>query len=492
MSLPLTQTPEWRALEQHRRNFTHSLQDLQNADPVRNQTFNFTHEGLSLNLAKCHVTNETLKLLANLASARDVEGFRDRMISGSLINTTENRAVLHTALRAEHSAHSAAIVELHQKMAAFVERVRLGRWLGATGQKIRHIVNIGIGGSDLGPRLVVGALKSFASGPKVHFVANADATDLLDVLTDIEPAETLFVIVSKTFTTQETLLNAHTARKWLVQALGDAAVVRHFVAVSTNTAAMREFGIDPENAFTMWDWVGGRFSLWSSVGLSIALAIGWQNFEQLLAGAAAMDRHFTTAPLARNLPVLQALISIWYRNFWSTQAEAVLPYAERLRELPRFLQQLEMESNGKRVDRAGNLLDYSTAPVVFGECGTIGQHSFHQWLHQGTDPALACLIGVEQDQSQQPEHHNVLLANLRAQADALAFGHHDIDLHRTNPGNRPSSMLWLKKLDPYHLGLLLAFYEHKVVTQGIIWNINSFDQFGVELGKQLAHKYLAR
>jgi glucose-6-phosphate isomerase len=490
-----TALAEWQALQRHRQDFTATLQQLYEQ---RRQPLGFACEGLTLDLSHCHLTPETLALLLDLAKAAEVEAWRGRMVRGEKINTTEHRAVLHMALRGSlpDDAHvddvavTPAIQALQQQMAKFVADIREGRWLGATGKPIRHIVNLGIGGSDLGPRLVVKALKHYASGPKVHFVANADAADLLDVLELLDPAETLFVVVSKTFSTQETLLNARSARQWLVRALGEAAVSRHFVAVSTNHAAMAEFGINPDNAFGLWDWVGGRFSLWSSVGLAIALAIGWDKFLQLLHGAAAMDRHFLTAPHNSNLPVLLAMIGIWYRNFWDSQAEAVLPYSERLRELPRYLQQLQMESNGKCVRRDGSPVDYPTMPAVFGECGTIGQHSFHQWLHQGTDLVLAEFIGVRQDGEGAPEHHQVLRANLQAQAEALALGSDHADPHRCNPGNRPSLTLWLDRLDPYHLGLLLALYEHKVFVQGVVWDINSFDQFGVELGKRLAQQKL--
>lgn len=491
----VTDIPDWQALQRHKESFVQTLVDLQ-WDTVGPQNLHFSCDGLTLDLAKCHLTPETQALLTNLAKAVRLEDWRERMVRGEKINSTENRAVLHMALRGslpndleiDGVKVTQAMQALHRQMADFVAAVREGRWLGATGKPIRHIVNLGIGGSDLGPRLVVRALKHFTSGPKVHFVANADAADLHDVLEPLDPAETLFIVVSKTFSTQETLLNARSARQWLVSTLGEAAVGQHFVAVSTNHQAMTEFGIDSKNAFPLWDWVGGRFSLWSAVGLSIALAIGWQNFTQLLAGAAAMDRHFLTTPLDKNLPVQQAMTGIWYRNFWGSHAEAVLPYSERLRELPRFLQQLQMESNGKSVTRDGQLVTYPTSPAIFGECGTIGQHSFHQWLHQGTGLTLAEFIGVKQDGEQAPEHHRAMLANLQAQAEAMAFGADNPDPHRCNPGNRPSLMLWLERLDPYHLGLLLALYEHKVFVQGIVWGINSFDQFGVELGKRLAQR----
>ncbi|MDD5586490.1 MAG: glucose-6-phosphate isomerase [Alphaproteobacteria bacterium] len=495
MSAKLTEKPEWKALEAHcDKTRADSLRDLFAADPKRAEHFSLKVDGLAADFSRHRLTDETVSLLVKLAEAQNLADWRARMLRGDKINNTEDRAVLHTALRTPSDKPVTVdgrdvipdVRALQKRMAAFTGEVREGRWLGATGKPIRDVVNIGIGGSDLGPRLAVGALRSFASGPRVHFVANADAADLLGVLEGLDPATTLFAIVSKTFTTQETLLNAATARQWLVGRLGEAAVARHFVAVSTNLKAVKEFGIDDANVFPMWDWVGGRFSLWSSVGLSVALAIGWNNFKALLDGAAVMDEHFFTAPLARNVPVLMALAGIWNRNFRGSACLAVLPYSERLRDLPRYLQQLEMESNGKSVTREGEAVDYATAPALFGECGTIGQHSFHQWLHQGTDVTPADFIGVREDDLGKPEHHRALLANMEAQAEALKLGRQADDPRRTNPGNRPSTLLWLDRLDPRGLGLLLALYEHKVFVQGVVWEINSFDQWGVELGKALA------
>ncbi|MDD5587443.1 MAG: glucose-6-phosphate isomerase, partial [Alphaproteobacteria bacterium] len=397
----LTQKPEWKALEAHRdKTRAVTLQDLFHADSGRGARLTLKVDGLAADFSRHHVTDETVSLLVKLAGAQKLEDWRARMFRGDKINNTENRAVLHTALRA--ATDRPVMVDgrdvmpdvraLQKRMAVFTDEVREGRWLGATGKPVRDVVNIGIGGSDLGPRLAVGALRSFAMGPRVHFVANADAADLLGVLAGLDPAATLFVVVSKTFTTQETLLNATTARQWLVASLGEAAVARHFVAVSTNLKAVESFGIADANVFPMWEWVGGRFSLWSSVGLSVALAIGWRNFKALLDGAAFMDEHFSTVPLDQNMPVLMALAGIWNRNFRGSACLAVLPYSERLRDLPRYLQQLEMESNGKSVTREGETVDYPTAPALFGECGTIGQHSFHQWLHQGTDVTPADFI----------------------------------------------------------------------------------------------------
>jgi glucose-6-phosphate isomerase len=502
MASNLTQKPEWQALEAHRETMRAiSLRDLFAADPGRAARFTLKVDGLAADFSRHHLTDETVSLLANLARAQNLEDWRARMFRGDKINNTEDRAVLHTALRT--TSDKPVLVDgrdvipevraLQKRMVAFTDEVREGRWRGATGKPMVDVVNIGIGGSDLGPRLAVGALRSFTKdGPRVHFVANADAADLLGVLAGLDPATTLFVVVSKTFTTQETLLNATTARQWLTGALGEGAVTRHFAAVSTNLKAIASFGIAEANVFPMWDWVGGRFSLWSSVGLSVALAIGWNNFKALLDGAAEMDEHFFTVPLAQNMPVLMALAGIWNRNFLGSACHAVLPYSERLRDLPRYLQQLEMESNGKSVTREGEALDYPTAPALFGECGTIGQHSFHQWLHQGTDITPADFIGVREDDLNRLEHHRALLANMEAQAEALKLGRQADDPRRTNPGNRPSTLLWLDRLDPRGLGLLLALYEHKVFVQGVVWGINSFDQWGVELGKALAKEAMLR
>jgi glucose-6-phosphate isomerase len=372
-------------------------------------------------------------------------------------------------------------------MAQFANDVREGRWLGTTGKQIRHIVNIGIGGSDLGPRLAVKALTPFAKGPQLHFVANADAFELLNVIGKVDPAETLFVVVSKTFTTQETLLNARTARRWLAGGLGEAAVAKHFVAISANLKEVEKFGIAAANTFPIWDWVGGRYSLWSAVGLGIMLAIGPGHFERMCDGAAAMDEHFRSADFTKNVPVMLALLGIWNRNFLKTSAQAILPYSERLRDFPRYLQQLEMESNGKTVMRYGKPVDYTTAPIIFGECGTVGQHSFHQWLHQGSDIAPADFIGVSSDDLNEPDHHKALLANMVAQATALAFGRLEAaSPQEVYPGGRPSNIILLDRLDPFHFGLLIALYEHRTFVEGTLWNLNPFDQPGVELGKKLA------
>jgi len=496
-----TQTRAWAALQAlYEKEPRASLADLFASDNARAGWLSVRVDGLFIDLSRHLVTREVLEALLALAREQDLERWREKMFSGEAINATEKRAVLHTALRARDDA--SIVVEgrdvmeevraCRKNLEGFVSDVRSGAWRGASGKAITDIVNIGIGGSDLGPRFVVSALRSQWSGPRVHFVANVDPVDLLDVLEPLNPATTLFVVVSKTFTTQETLLNAMSARAWLISALGEAAIARHFVAVSTNRKAVELFGIDAErNMFAMWDWVGGRYSLWSAVGVSIALAVGYGAFRDLLSGAAAMDAHFRSAPLAVNAPVLFGLIGLWSRNFCGMTAEAVLPYGERLRELPRYLQQLNMESNGKSVTRDGSSVDYATGPVIFGECGSVGQHSFHQWLHQGTDCVGAEFIGVTDDGMCRPDHTMVLQAHMAAQIEALKSGRASADPARANQGNKPSVVIQLERLDPYHLGLLLALYEHKVFVQGVLWDINSFDQFGVELGKKLAAEILA-
>ncbi|MFY9288883.1 MAG: glucose-6-phosphate isomerase [Alphaproteobacteria bacterium] len=496
MVVSLKESPAWQALLKHRDDLkAQSLGDLVLQDAARLEMCDVACEGLHFNYAFQRTTSKTIELLVRLAEQQSLDAMRARMFRGDKINATENRAVLHVALRTKNK--EALLVDgrnvlediqaVHEKMARFTSDVRSGQWKGVTNKPIRHIVNIGIGGSDLGPRLAVNALVSDASNLTTHFVANIDAFDLVSTLKALDPAETLFVVVSKTFTTQETLANARLARQWLTAALGDQAVAQHFVAVSTNAVEVEKFGISPDNIFPMWDWVGGRYSLWSAVGLSVALALGMDHFKKLCDGAAVMDEHFRNAPLDKNIPVLMALLGVWNRNFWDAPALAILSYSERLRDLPRYLQQLDMESNGKSITRDGRTVDYATGPIIFGECGTVGQHSFHQWLHQGFECVPADFIGIVSDDLKQPEHHRALLTNMMAQAGALAFGQQQT----TSPfdryaGNRPSNVITLDKLDPYHLGLLLALYEHKVFTQGVIWNINSFDQPGVELGKAMA------
>ncbi|MDE1901588.1 MAG: glucose-6-phosphate isomerase [Alphaproteobacteria bacterium] len=492
----MTKTPAWQALADHAAAARgRGFDTLFAADAARVTACRISVDGLRLAYAFQNVDAQTVGLLTALAAQQKVADWRAHMFAGGRINATENRAVLHTALRQRGDAPVLVdgvdiIPEMRavqKRMAAFVDDVRSGQWRGATGKPMRHIVNIGIGGSDLGPRMAALALRPFVTGVDVHFVANVDAFDLNNVLDKIDAAQTLFVVASKTFTTQETLLNARSARQWLVEKLGEGAVKKHFVAVSVNAGEVEKFGIHADNMFPMWGWVGGRYSLWSAVGLSLALAIGNAHFRALLDGAAAMDDHFRTAPLEANMPVMMAMLGIWNRNFLGMPALAVLPYCERLRELPRYLQQLEMESNGKSVTRAGAPVQCDTTPALFGECGTVGQHSFHQWLHQGTTPVAADFIGVARDDLGKPEHHRALMSNMAAQMAALAFGQkRPAAPHDNYPGGRASSLILVDDLTPRALGMLLALYEHKVFVQGVVWDINSFDQPGVELGKRLA------
>lgn len=496
----LVNSPSWQALLRHQEGMKSNkitLARLIENEPARIKQCSVEVDGLALNYALNLVTEETVTLLAQLAKQRGVEEWRDRMFSGEAINATEGRAVLHTALRARGDKPAMVngrdvmpdILATRHRMAKFVEDVRSGAWKSATGRPFRHVVNIGIGGSDLGPRLVAQALAASASGPQVHFVANADAWELSSLLARLDPESAMFVIVSKTFTTPETLLNAKLAREWLTEALGEDATERHIVAISSNIDKALEFGVGPDQIFPMWDWVGGRYSLWSSVGICIALSLGMDLFGKLLDGAAAMDEHFRTAELSRNMPCLMAMISVWQHNFCgAAPAQAVLPYCERLRDLPRYLQQLEMESNGKSVTREGGAVEVATVPAIFGECGTVGQHSFHQALHQGTQVVPVEFIGVMHDDLGHPDNHLALLSNMVAQAGALAFGQGSSAPHDVCPGNRPCMILTLDRLDPYRLGMMLALYEHKVFVQGVVWGINSFDQPGVELGKRLARE----
>ena len=501
----LTMSPAWQGVQREAARLKDvTLLDLFAGDADRWQRLQTRIPGLLLDYSKQNIDQGALAVLLTLAEQQDVAGWRAKMLTGVAINHTEKRAVLHTALRRPFNAPltidaqdvMVLVQAVHSRMAVTVDAIRSGSWLGATGARITDIVNIGIGGSDFGPRMVVTALEDYQAVPRAHFVANVDADELQRVFARCNPAQTLFVVASKTFTTQETMLNAATARQWLIDKLGEAAVARHMLAVSTNLTATKSFGLPDENVFGFWDWVGGRYSLWSAVGLSIALALGMEAFDELRAGAAALDEHFRTAPLAKNLPVLLALIGVWNRNFRDCSVHAVLPYAERLRLFPTFLQQLEMESNGKRVNRAGEQVDYATSPVLFGSAGTVGQHSYYQMLHQGTDCIPADFIGVQHNDFDRPEHETVLHAHLLAQPEALLRGRNAVELapqtpdaaiipHRVAPGNRCSTMLLLDKLDAWHLGMLTALYEHKVFVQSVLWDINAFDQWGVELGKQL-------
>ena len=507
----LTELPEWKALQQHYEQTRGArLRDLFAQDHARGEKMCLEAGELYLDYSKNRITNETLSLLLKLAEAVDLRQQIEDMFTGQKINITEGRAVLHTALRAPHGTRimvdgTDVVPEVHkvlQKMRTFAERVRSGYWRGHTGRRIEHIVNIGIGGSDLGPAMAYQALKPFSDRSiRCHFVSNIDATSLVEVLQECDAEKTLFVICSKTFTTLETLTNAHSARRWLVSALGDEAAVRsHFVAVSTNEREVETFGIDKQNMFGFWEWVGGRYSLPSAIGLSLLLAIGPDNFRQMLAGLRDMDEHFRTAPFDRNMPVLLALIGIWYNNFYGAQSLAVLPYNEYLSRFPAYLQQLDMESNGKSVDRSGNpIMEYQTGPVIWGEPGTNGQHAFYQLIHQGTKLIPCDFIGFAEPNNPLGNHHNLLMSNYFAQTEALAFGktreqveaegHPQWQIpHRVMDGNHPTNSLLGKRLTPRALGQLVALYEHKVFTQGAIWNINSFDQWGVELGKALAKK----
>jgi glucose-6-phosphate isomerase len=481
----LTRSPAWRALAGHHEKISATtLSALFAADPERAQRFNIEAGPVFLDYSRHRVDAETLRLLVALAEQAQVREWTAKMFAGEPINATEGRAVLHVALRARDAAPE--VRQTRERMRRFVEEAR--------GEgRVTDVVNIGIGGSDLGPRMLTRALRSFRkSGPRAHFVSNIDPADLDATLADLAPQTTLFVVASKTFTTAETLANAGRARAWLEAGLGRSAdLSRHFAAATANVAGAATLGVPPERVFPMWDWVGGRYSLWSAVGLPLALAIGMDAFEALLGGAADMDAHFRSAPLARNLPVLLALLEIWCVNFLGAQTRAVIPYSEDLRDLPAYLQQLEMESNGKRVDREGHEVDYATAPVVWGASGTNSQHSFHQLLHQGTRLVpVDFIIAREPDPSREQA---ALAANALAQASALAFGHATPGApHKALPGNRPSSVLLLERIAPEALGALIAAYEHKVFVEGIVWNLNSFDQWGVEHGKTLARTLAPR
>jgi glucose-6-phosphate isomerase len=511
----LTALPEWRALGAHAaaRREAH-LRDLFAADPNRFDRFSLALDDLLVDYSKQRVTEETIGLLAALARAAEVEAWRDRMFAGERINTTENRAVLHVALRnrsgrpilVDGADVMPAVAGVLDQMRRFTEAVRGGAWRGATGETITDVVNIGIGGSDLGPLMVCEALKPYwRPDLRPHFVSNVDGAHLAHTVARLDPARTLFVVASKTFTTQETMTNAVSARAWLTAALGEDAVARHFVAVSTNAAEVARFGIDTANMFAFWDWVGGRYSLWSAIGLPIALAVGYEAFAELLAGAHEMDEHFRTAPLERNMPAMLALIGIWNRNFLGAATTAILPYDQHLHRFAAYLQQGDMESNGKSVRRDGRPVDTATGPIVWGEPGTNGQHAFYQLIHQGTDLVPADFLAAAESQTPLADHHDKLLANYLAQTEALAFGKNAAEAraelerqglkgealeallpHKVFDGNRPTTSILYRRLTPRRLGSLIALYEHRIFVQGVVWGINSFDQWGVELGKQLA------
>jgi glucose-6-phosphate isomerase len=505
--------PAWHKLREHAKavEAVH-LSDLFDQDPGRGDRLVIDDLGLYFDYAKHRITDETLQLLLQLAEECDLRQRIDAMFRGDKINVTENRAVLHVALRAPRDAHIVVdgedvVPEVHavlDKMSAFAERVRSGAWQGFTGQRIRNVVNIGIGGSDLGPVMAYEALRHYsARDMSFRFVSNIDGTDFAEAVRDLDPAGTLFIVASKTFTTQETMTNAHSARRWLLDTLSDeAAVANHFVAVSTNATEVAKFGIDTANMFGFWDWVGGRYSMDSAIGLSTMLAIGPEHFRAMLAGFHAMDEHFRTAPFARNMPVIMALLGVWYTNFFGAESIAVLPYDQYLKRFPAYLQQLTMESNGKYITLDGEPVDYQTGAIYWGEPGTNGQHSFYQLLHQGTRLVPCDFIGFCQSLNPIGAHHDLLMSNIFAQGEALAFGKTTdavraagtpdwLAPHRTFEGNRPSTTILAERLTPEMLGKLVALYEHSVFVQGVIWHINSFDQWGVELGKVLAKKITA-
>jgi len=494
-------TAAWRALAAHAEALRpQHLRELFAADPERFAKFSLRQDGLLLDFSKQRVSGETLALLREFAAAADFDGWKQKLFAGETINHTERRAARHMALRAAPKAPPEVQAVL-ARMQDFCERIHSGQWRGFSGERITDVVNIGIGGSDLGPRMAVKALAAWQQPDiAVHFVANVDSADIAPLLARLNPRTTLFIVASKTFTTLETLTNAHTARNWLLATAGDPdAVARHFVALSTNLDATWEFGIAADNVFEFWDWVGGRFSLWSAIGLSIALAVGWKQFEQLLAGAQNMDTHFLSAPATDNLPLTLALLTLWNTDFLGAGTHAVLPYSQSLSLLPAYLQQLEMESNGKQTDRDGEPLGIATCPVLWGEAGTNGQHSFYQLIHQGGQTIPCDFIALREADFPLAGHHAKLLANCLAQSAALAFGQTRAEVdaagvpaalapYKTFPGNQPSTTLVLPRLTPYTLGQVLALYEHKVFCLGVLWNLNSFDQWGVELGKQLANR----
>ena len=513
-------TNAWKQLGDHaRRMRAVHMRDLFADDSGRFERYSIQFEDILVDFSKHLITDETMNLLIKLAEETHLKSAIDAMFAGEKINETENRAVLHTALRnrsdkpvyVDGKNVMPEVNAVLAQMESFSGKVISGEWRGYTGERITDIVNIGIGGSDLGPVMVTEALKPYAEkNIRVHFVSNVDGTHLVETLKNLKPASTLFIVVSKTFTTQETMTNAHSAKKWLLEKLADERVVaRHFVAVSTNVSAVKAFGIDEKNIFKFWDWVGGRYSLWSAVGLSIACSIGFDRFRELLEGAHAMDRHFRETEFRRNIPIILALLGIWYRNFFDAPSWAILPYDQYLHRFPAYLQQADMESNGKSVDRNGFKTDYQTGPIIWGEPGTNGQHAFYQLIHQGTQLIPCDFLAAAQSHNDIGDHHRKLLANFFAQTEALMNGKNESEVRKelmteglsgekleklipfkVFSGNRPTTSILYKKLTPRVLGALTAMYEHKIFVQGIIWNIYSFDQWGVELGKQLAKKIL--
>ncbi len=514
-----TQTAAWKKLKTHHKTLKNTaIKALFEADNNRFKKFSLQYPDMLVDFSKNIMNARTHSLLLELAQEVELETAIAQMFGGEMINQTENRSVLHTALRNRSEKPvfynkenvMPPIKAVLEQMKVFVQKITSGAWKGYTEKPITDVVNIGIGGSDLGPVMVVEALKSYKNHLNIHFVSNVDASHIAEVLKKVNPETTLFLVASKTFTTQETMTNAHTARQWFVQhAKNEAHVAKHFVALSTNAAEVAKFGIDTQNMFGFWDWVGGRYSLWSAIGLSIALAVGFDKFEQLLEGAYAMDKHFVNTPLKKNIPVTLALIGVWYNNFFGYETEAILPYDQYLHRFAAYFQQANMESNGKYVDRAGNKVNYQTGPIIWGEPGTNGQHAFYQLIHQGTKIIPADFIATAISQNPLHDHHNKLLANFFAQTQALAQGKTEetviaelraqglsqTEIDKLTPykvfeGNRPTNSILLKELTPYTLGGLIAMYEHKIFVQGIIWNVFSFDQWGVELGKQLANNIL--
>jgi len=514
-SINPTKTEAWSKLAQHfeaTKNI--HLRELFNNDADRKNNFTLNFADFSVDYSKNRIDQKTMDLLIQLANEVDLKDAISKYFGGDIINETEGRAVLHTALRSQ--SDEAVLVDGENvkpeikktlaKIEAFTNKVVSGEWKGYTDKKITDVVNIGIGGSDLGPDMVVDALKYYKNHLNVHFVSNIDGDHVQEIIKVLNPETTLFVIASKTFTTQETLTNANTIRKWFLESASEEAIKKHFVAVSTNIKSVSEFGIDSDNIFPMWNWVGGRFSLWSTVGLSISLAVGFDNFNNLLKGASAMDDHFKNESFDKNIPVVLALLSIWYNNFYQTDSEVILPYSQYLNKLSAYLQQAIMESNGKSVDRNGERVDYQTGNIIWGSAGTNSQHAYMQLVHQGTKLIPADFIGFEESLYGNEEHHAKLMANFYAQTQALAEGKTKQEVHldlkqqgnteaiekllpfKVFEGNKPSNTILIKKLTPYSLGELISMYEHKIFVQGVIWNIFSYDQFGVELGKELAHK----
>jgi glucose-6-phosphate isomerase len=518
----LTNSPAWQALSKHKDAMSAvHMRDLFAKDPGRFERMSLEANGVFVDYSKHRATDETMKLLFALARQADVESWRDKMFAGAKINGTEGRAVLHVALR--NRSNKPILVDgkdvmpevnaVLAKMRDFTERLRGGAWKGHTGKTITDVVNIGIGGSDLGPVMATEALRPYwKADMRVHFVSNVDGTHMVETLKRVDPERTLFIVASKTFTTQETLTNAKTARAWLLEKLkaGQEAVAKHFVALSTNAKEVSAFGIDTANMFEFWDWVGGRYSLWSAIGLPIACVIGMDNFEELLAGGHAMDQHFQTAPLEKNIPAIMGMLGVWYSNFFGAETHAILPYDQYLHRFAAYFQQGDMESNGKSVDRSGNRIeDYSTGPIIWGEPGTNGQHAFYQLIHQGTRIIPCDFLAPVQTHNKVGAHHDILLANFFAQTEALMRGKtpdearaelegqklpaarvDELVPHKTFLGNRPTTSIMVQEITPKTLGALVAMYEHKIFVQGIVWNIYSFDQWGVELGKQLASKIL--